>query len=78
MCVWVAGAQIPLEKFHFLTRIHYLADSDGTEWGEHEGMRMLTCFHPLQISCICWEANFLNVCVLLNAQWITFCFSKAM
>ncbi|KXN71788.1 isopentenyl pyrophosphate isomerase [Conidiobolus coronatus NRRL 28638] len=27
--------QIPLEKFHYLTRIHYLAPSDGT-WGEHE------------------------------------------
>lgn len=28
--------QIPLDKLHFLTRLHYLADSDGTEWGEHE------------------------------------------
>ena len=27
--------QIPLEKFQFLTRIHYLAPSDG-KWGEHE------------------------------------------
>jgi len=27
--------QVPLEKFVFLTRIHYLAPSDGT-WGEHE------------------------------------------
>ena len=29
--------QVPLEKFVFLTRIHYLAPSDGT-WGEHEGI----------------------------------------
>ena len=28
--------QVPLEKFNFLTRIHYLAPSDG-KWGEHEG-----------------------------------------
>ena len=27
--------QVPLEKFKFLTRIHYLAPSDG-KWGEHE------------------------------------------
>ena len=27
--------QVPLDQFDFLTRIHYLAPSDGT-WGEHE------------------------------------------
>ncbi|MCJ1245502.1 isopentenyl-diphosphate delta-isomerase idi1 [Trapelia coarctata] len=27
--------QVPIEKFNFLTRIHYLAPSDG-KWGEHE------------------------------------------
>ncbi|KAL9625236.1 MAG: hypothetical protein Q9160_000638 [Pyrenula sp. 1 TL-2023] len=27
--------QVPLEDFHFLTRIHYKAASDG-KWGEHE------------------------------------------
>jgi isopentenyl-diphosphate delta-isomerase len=27
--------QVPLEKFHFLTRIHYKAPSNG-QWGEHE------------------------------------------
>lgn len=27
--------QVPLENFHFLTRIHYKAPSDG-KWGEHE------------------------------------------
>ena len=30
-------AQVPLEDFRFLTRIHYLAPSDG-KWGEHESM----------------------------------------
>ncbi|KAL8298477.1 hypothetical protein RB597_006720 [Gaeumannomyces tritici] len=29
--------QVPIENFHFLTRIHYKAPSDG-KWGEHEGM----------------------------------------
>lgn len=27
--------QVPFEDFHFLTRIHYMAPSDG-KWGEHE------------------------------------------
>ncbi|KAI9501397.1 isopentenyl-diphosphate delta-isomerase idi1 [Coemansia spiralis] len=27
--------QVPLEQFHYLTRIHYVAPSDGM-WGEHE------------------------------------------
>lgn len=29
--------QVPIEDFHFLTRIHYKAPSDG-KWGEHESM----------------------------------------
>lgn len=28
--------QVPLDRFDFLTRIHYKAPSDG-KWGEHEG-----------------------------------------
>ena len=32
----IKKAQVPLDKFDFLTRIHYLAPSDG-QWGEHEG-----------------------------------------
>jgi isopentenyl-diphosphate delta-isomerase len=32
--------QVPFEKFHFLTRIHYLAPSDG-KWGEHESEHAL-------------------------------------
>lgn len=31
----IPKAQVPLEKFEFLTRIHYKAPSDG-KWGEHE------------------------------------------
>ena len=33
----IRKAQVPLERFRFLTRIHYLAPSDG-KWGEHEGL----------------------------------------
>lgn len=35
--------QVPFEDFHFLTRIHYKAPSDG-KWGEHES----ACY-PLQL-----------------------------
>ncbi|KAL9935469.1 hypothetical protein V8E36_005817 [Tilletia maclaganii] len=31
----IPASQVPLEKFQYLTRIHYLAPSDGL-WGEHE------------------------------------------
>ena len=31
----IKAHQVPLEDFHFLTRIHYKAPSDG-KWGEHE------------------------------------------
>lgn len=32
--------QVPFEDFHFLTRIHYKAPSDG-QWGEHESEQPL-------------------------------------
>jgi isopentenyl-diphosphate delta-isomerase len=31
----IKPAQVPIENFKFLTRIHYKAPSDG-KWGEHE------------------------------------------
>ncbi len=34
--------QVPLEDFHFLTRIHYKAPSDG-KWGEHESRQTPQC-----------------------------------
>jgi len=33
----IPSKQVPIEKFDFLTRIHYKAPSDG-KWGEHESM----------------------------------------
>jgi isopentenyl-diphosphate delta-isomerase len=34
----IPAKEVPLEKFHCLTRILYKAPSDGI-WGEHEGNR---------------------------------------
>jgi isopentenyl-diphosphate delta-isomerase len=34
----IKKAQVPLENFRFLTRIHYKAPSDG-QWGEHESKK---------------------------------------
>jgi isopentenyl-diphosphate Delta-isomerase len=31
----IPAPQVPLDQFHFLTRIHYVSPSDG-KWGEHE------------------------------------------
>ncbi|KAI8968372.1 isopentenyl pyrophosphate isomerase [Mycotypha africana] len=28
--------QVPVDKFKYLTRLHYLAPSDDSQWGEHE------------------------------------------
>jgi len=33
----IPKSQTPIDEFQYLTRIHYLAPSDGT-WGEHEGI----------------------------------------
>ena len=36
----IPKSQTPIDGFQYLTRIHYLAPSDGM-WGEHEGMRII-------------------------------------
>jgi isopentenyldiphosphate isomerase len=33
--------EVPVDNFKYLTRIHYLAPSDG-QWGEHEGKEKST------------------------------------
>lgn len=44
--------QTPVDRFQYLTRIHYLAPSDGL-WGEHEGTRvaqtlLVRCLNAVQ------------------------------
>lgn len=42
--------QVPLEKFQFLTRIHYKAPSDG-KWGEHESEFPFSRTLVLEVKC---------------------------
>jgi isopentenyl-diphosphate Delta-isomerase len=37
----IKAAQVPIENFKFLTRIHYKAPSNG-KWGEHESLSYLS------------------------------------
>lgn len=47
----IPAAQVPIENFKFLTRIHYKAPSDG-KWGEHESKPYLsTCRSGMLTSC---------------------------
>lgn len=39
----IKAKQVPLDKFNFLTRIHYKAPSDG-KWGEHESESELCAY----------------------------------
>ena len=39
----IAAREVPVEEMKFLTRIHYLAPSNGA-WGEHESM---ACLHSI-------------------------------
>jgi isopentenyl-diphosphate delta-isomerase type 1 len=41
----IPAAQTPVDEFQYLTRIHYLAPSDGL-WGEHEGVQSLGHVSP--------------------------------
>ena len=49
----IPKSQTPIEEFQYLTKIHYLAPSDGV-WGEHEGMLMIdpsyTLYTNIQLS----------------------------
>lgn len=63
----IKAAQVPVDQFQFLTRIHYKAPSDG-KWGEHES-RSLSSHSP-------HEAHKLLTMIL--AQLITSSSSKPM
>ena len=56
----IAPAQVPVRAWQYLTRIHYLAPSDGL-WGEHEGA---------------WAACGAGARVDGRAQWTTSCSSR--
>jgi isopentenyl-diphosphate delta-isomerase len=58
----IKAEQVPLEKFKFLTRIHYKAPSDG-KWGEHESRF--------------WSAGMQGT-KLITMQSITFFLSRQM
>jgi isopentenyl-diphosphate delta-isomerase len=38
----IPAEEVPIEKFHFLTKIHYISPSDNPMWGEHEGMEKVS------------------------------------
>jgi isopentenyl-diphosphate delta-isomerase type 1 len=59
----IPQSQTPIDEFQYLTRIHYLAPSDGV-WGEHEGMRILV-------------PSYLR-CADIPTQSIIFCSSRRM
>jgi isopentenyl-diphosphate delta-isomerase len=43
----IPSAQVPIDDFKFLTRIHYKSPSDG-KWGEHESKLTSSCVNPIQ------------------------------
>lgn len=44
----IVADELPLDKFHFLTRIHYKAASDGV-WGEHESTALARLAGPTRV-----------------------------
>lgn len=56
--------QVPLEDFHFLTRIHYKAASDG-KWGEHE-----STLCPVA-DCVVWRVFDRQGRKEVNIHWLT-------
>lgn len=59
----IPKSQTPIDEFQYLTKIHYLAPSDGI-WGEHEGMKTVQPFYAC--------------CGNTLAQSTTFCSSRRM
>lgn len=61
----IPKSQTPVDEFQYLTRIHYLAPSDGM-WGEHEGGCVCVCVSGSLLGRLADD----EFCFL--AQWITF------
>ena len=51
----IKAAQVPIDDFKFLTRIHYKAPSDG-KWGEHESKSSCRYLRYLRyLDCSAWR-----------------------
>jgi len=60
-------SDVPVDSLHYLTRIHYLADSDGTIWGEHEIDHILFAQLDLRSDAL----NNLNLNEVDSVKWVT-------
>ena len=49
----IQAKEIPLDKFHFLTRIHYKAPCGDGVWGEHESESKFVTCHRGRRTLIC-------------------------
>jgi isopentenyl-diphosphate Delta-isomerase len=56
--------QTPVDQFQYLTRIHYLAPSDGM-WGEHEGLCFKVSFVRFTVSLTRLDCGFCSVDYIL-------------
>jgi len=63
--------QVPLDKFQFLTRIHYKAPSDG-KWGEHESMWRLRSAPPSASWLVTWTERVMLTCASNPVDYILF------
>jgi isopentenyl-diphosphate delta-isomerase len=63
----IPSAQVPIDDFKFLTRIHYKSPSDG-KWGEHESTLTEWCLQDSADMCIVDYILFIKADVDLNVN----------
>lgn len=64
----VPPSELPIETFQYLTRIHYLAPSNGL-WGEHESVFMLTVDYILFV--VANPTLSVNANEVCDVQWVS-------
>lgn len=64
----VPPSELPIETFQYLTRIHYLAPSNGL-WGEHESAFMLTVDYILFV--VANPTLSVNANEVCDVQWVS-------
>lgn len=64
--------QVPLDKFHFLTRIHYKAPSGDGKWGEHESKKKCPPTRKRKR-----RGGEMRNCCLVTQRWPMFRYSKS-